>query len=210
MIEMEYFRKTFLDLPRCKAAARALVDAWIENEKVTNPSHRKIIQTIVDRNIEMVHARSESPIETLFFCALSMVFAREAPVDFIMVPTIPGFRDKPPELYTLLGLKQCIHCFMQPTVTISGSDMRPDAVLWNPSRAEFTRPIAVECDGYAFHSTKERFISDRKRDRVFQSEGVDVFRYAGSEIYANPVKVASDFSILLDERLSTVESVPCK
>lgn len=51
----------------------------------------------------------------------------------------------------------------------------------------------VECDGHDFHErTKEQARHDKERDRYFQSLGLLVLRYTGSEIYADPVKCALD------------------
>ncbi|XKH51352.1 endonuclease domain-containing protein [Chryseomicrobium palamuruense] len=45
----------------------------------------------------------------------------------------------------------------------------------------------IECDGHDFHEkTKDQVIKDKKRDRTFQSEGIPIFRFTGSEIYNSP------------------------
>jgi very-short-patch-repair endonuclease len=36
--------------------------------------------------------------------------------------------------------------------------------------------VAVEIDGYAFHSTRDRFEDDRKRDRRLRKAGITVIR----------------------------------
>lgn len=44
--------------------------------------------------------------------------------------------------------------------------------------------LVVECDGHAFHEkTKAQAKKDKTRDRFMQSEGFEVFRYTGSEIW---------------------------
>lgn len=43
-------------------------------------------------------------------------------------------------------------------------------------------PLIVECDGYEFHSTKEQFQRDRKRDRECLLSGYNVMRFTGQEI----------------------------
>jgi len=49
---------------------------------------------------------------------------------------------------------------------------------------ESSKYLVVECDGHAFHEkTKEQAKKDKTRDRFMQSEGFEVFRYAGSEIW---------------------------
>lgn len=51
----------------------------------------------------------------------------------------------------------------------------------------------IECDGHNFHEkTKEQAQRDKERDRHFQSLGLLVLRYSGSEIYRDPLKCALD------------------
>lgn len=46
--------------------------------------------------------------------------------------------------------------------------------------------IAVECDGHDYHErTKQQAAKDRSRDRALQALGLKVFRFTGSEIYAD-------------------------
>jgi hypothetical protein len=51
--------------------------------------------------------------------------------------------------------------------------------------------VAVECDGHDFHEkTKEQAKRDKRRDRNIAGAGMDVVRFSGSEIYANPIEHA--------------------
>lgn len=51
--------------------------------------------------------------------------------------------------------------------------------------------IFVECDGHNFHErTKEQAARDRQKDRAIQRSGIPVFRFTGSEIYADPTNCA--------------------
>lgn len=44
--------------------------------------------------------------------------------------------------------------------------------------------LVVECDGHDWHDrTKEQAAADRSRDRELQTDGLDVFRFTGSEIW---------------------------
>lgn len=45
------------------------------------------------------------------------------------------------------------------------------------------KKYAIECDGYAYHSTQPQITSDNKRMRRLIKEGWIVLRYSGSEIY---------------------------
>lgn len=60
--------------------------------------------------------------------------------------------------------------------------------------------IVVECDGHDFHErTKEQAAKDKSRDRALQTAGYKVFRYTGSEIWANPVKCATEVANCLEQ-----------
>jgi very-short-patch-repair endonuclease len=52
-------------------------------------------------------------------------------------------------------------------------------------RVDFALPelhVAIEIDGFDFHSSREQLISDRRRQREIEAEGWRVIRFAGSEI----------------------------
>lgn len=52
------------------------------------------------------------------------------------------------------------------------------------------KKIIVECDGHEFHEkTKEQAQHDKERDRFLQAEGYPIYRFTGSEIYRNPLKI---------------------
>lgn len=46
--------------------------------------------------------------------------------------------------------------------------------------------IAIECDGKAYHSTKQQLANDRRKDRYLRNEGWRVLRFSGSQIYNDP------------------------
>lgn len=59
----------------------------------------------------------------------------------------------------------------------------------------------IECDGHDFHErTKRQAAHDKTRDRYFQSIGLLVLRYAGSEIFADPLKCANEALELIEDR----------
>lgn len=67
-------------------------------------------------------------------------------------------------------------------------------ILIRPELREQTvvkKEIIVECDGHEFHEkTKIQAARDKKRDRVLQSKGYNVFRFTGSEIYNDAISCA--------------------
>lgn len=53
--------------------------------------------------------------------------------------------------------------------------------------------VLVECDGHEFHErTKAQVARDKKRDRDLATAGWTTLRFTGSEIYADPLKCASE------------------
>ena len=53
--------------------------------------------------------------------------------------------------------------------------------------------IVVECDGHDYHDkTKQQAARDKARDRTITALGFPVFRYTGSEIYANAENLLGD------------------
>jgi len=90
--------------------------------------------------------------------------------------------------YRFIPLDECFHMTLQPkfpNIRVGGRAIRPDIYFWIPSEPQVN--VVVECDGFAYHSDKETFKSDRKRDRALKSAGYDVLRFSGSEIVTDPV-----------------------
>jgi Protein of unknown function (DUF559) len=64
------------------------------------------------------------------------------------------------------------------------------------------RKLVLECDGFDFHDrTREKASRDRERDRSLQSLGYRVYRYTGSDIWADVFKGAEEVAeTLMDDR----------
>jgi len=77
-----------------------------------------------------------------------------------------------------------------PGIIVDGKSIRVDAYIWDPEDDEYG--LVLECDGYEFHSEKQTFKRDRKRDRQIGSSGLRVLRFSGSEIYNSPIEVAAE------------------
>lgn len=61
--------------------------------------------------------------------------------------------------------------------------------------------VVVECDGHNFHErTKEQAAKDRKRDRVLQEMGFNVFRFTGSELWRDPMGCAEQVAQFLSKK----------
>lgn len=81
-----------------------------------------------------------------------------------------------------------VHLIPQSVLTLSGRTIRPDLAIWFP--ADDSARLLIECDGYEFHSSRDKFRSDRARDRELLELGYRVLRYSGSEIKEDPVRLA--------------------
>jgi very-short-patch-repair endonuclease len=63
------------------------------------------------------------------------------------------------------------------------------------------KKMIVECDGHDFHEkTKEQARHDKERDRNLQSLGYFVYRYTGSELYADVFRGAAEVVHVLTGR----------
>jgi hypothetical protein len=103
--------------------------------------------------------------------------------------------------YRYLPLSSLFHMSIQPkfpAIRVNGRSIRPDIYFWIPDRPDIK--IIVECDGYQYHSSKERFTGDRQRDRKLSALGYSVLRFSGSEIHRDPPAVAGE----LAERLAEI------
>ncbi|MEG0926788.1 endonuclease domain-containing protein [Chryseobacterium sp.] len=77
-----------------------------------------------------------------------------------------------------------------PNFKIDNKSIRPDILVWCPGNKKIK--LIVECDGFQFHSSKQSFENDRRRDRLLKLNGYEVIRYSGSEIFRDPVGVSED------------------
>jgi hypothetical protein len=143
----------------------------------------------------MQEVPGDSEIEKLFFMALWMrvrigaceyrelLVAREAE-KVVSLQTVDNASVAP---------KEC-RLILQPQVKIA--NRRVDFVLYaydwrnefgpDPKPGEWRRLI-IECDGHNFHErTKEQAAKDRAKDRQAVLDGVDCFRFTGSELWRDP------------------------
>ena len=103
--------------------------------------------------------------------------------------------------YGLLPFRYAHHMTLQagfPKSQDRNRGMRVDAFIWHPNDPAVN--IVVECDGYAFHSDKKAFISDRQRDRLLVREGHTVMRFSGAEILSDPALAVRDLYRYLIDR----------
>ena len=104
--------------------------------------------------------KCESPIEALFYSALEFMKAHN---NFVLQDQ---FRI---EQQVVIG------------------DYRADFLFNIRDEQGRNRRVVVELDGHDFHErTKEQAARDKARDRFMLCEGVEVMRFAGTEVWANP------------------------
>lgn len=110
--------------------------------------------------------------------------------------------------YGMLPFRHAYHLTLQagfPKNGLRTSNVRVDALIWHPNDPRLG--VAVECDGYAFHSDRKTFAADRRRDRLLIREGHTVMRFSGSEIMADPALAVRDLYEYLGKReLGTAQS----
>ena len=63
---------------------------------------------------------------------------------------------------------------------IRGMGYKPQTRVWPPN---IQSTIAVECDGYDFHSSQEQKDYDKNRDAYFLENGIKTIRFTGKEIH---------------------------
>ena len=60
--------------------------------------------------------------------------------------------------------------------------------------------VAVEVDGYAFHSGRDSFERDRRRDQILLAAGITVLRVTWRQLTTEPLAVAASLAAALAER----------
>nr|WP_320000073.1 DUF559 domain-containing protein [uncultured Draconibacterium sp.] len=88
-----------------------------------------------------------------------------------------------------------------PDIIVNKKGITVDLLFWKLSDEKFK--LVVECDGFKWHKSKEYFTNDRKRDRLLKSNGYDVIRFSGSEIYNDPVNVAVEIYEYISEHYNS-------
>jgi hypothetical protein len=81
-----------------------------------------------------------------------------------------------------------------PRLSVDSKSVRSDCLLYVPSM-DFQ--LALEFDGYEFHSDRASFVRDRKKDRALSDARVLTRRYSGKEINEAPFKASFDVAKML-------------
>ena len=93
---------------------------------------------------------------------------------------------------------QNLKFYPQVSVNIKGKAYRLDfAFLLNEGNnegVETRKKVAIECDGYDFHSTPQQFNKDRERQRLLSSNDWIVLNYSGSQINGGKIDFREEFN----------------
>lgn len=141
----------------------------------------KIKESEFSQNIfcELVEGKITSPIEDLFFIACNVLCAAE----YVEVNHGPERAED--------GLwRHGIGIFISPQFSVG--KYRVDFVIsYNGNNKTECTGIAVELDGHEFHDKdKTQRAYEKARDRFLVKSGYKVLHFTGSEVVADPYKVA--------------------
>lgn len=149
------------------------------------------------------HARHcESVLERVFLQAYLRHLGRDS-TDFTrtiaVALTVDGCeRTAAGLLESASGIERVDAVVLQPEL----GRYRADFLVWRAFADESgpieSQRLVVECDGHDFHcQTKAQGERDRVRDRYLTAMGFAVFRFHGSELWANPARAAVQVDELL-------------
>lgn len=164
------------------------------------------VRTVVERACADVMCWPESPIERLLLFAMAKRFCTwwgGVTIAFGDARRTFGFREDA----TIIRVQEQIeqyradflieytdrHCDYEDAGV---EEWDEDAQMMLPKLRRInesvdTYKLVVECDGHEFHErTKDQAKRDRSRDRTMMLGGLDVFRFTGSEIWADPCACA--------------------
>lgn len=81
----------------------------------------------------------------------------------------------------------------------------------HPYRLDFALPrlgIAIELDGYEWHSSRAAFVKDRQRQRDLEMNGWQVIRFAGSEVKQDPQRCVMTVAAYVRRRRQQMAATP--
>jgi very-short-patch-repair endonuclease len=133
-----------------------------------------------DMYCQVIEGQMQSPIEHLFLIACHAMCALQC----VEINPDPLINDD----YELDSAKG-FYIHQQAMISKYRVDFLIFQIGWAPSKM-FT-PVIVELDGHAFHDkNKEQRAYEKARDRALVRDGYKVLHFTGSEVNADPFKVA--------------------
>jgi very-short-patch-repair endonuclease len=154
----------------------------------------------------------ESPIEQLMGAALlfwlksrEMAEWNSGRTKMFQVMPVGRFEELNPDWQTRFGGRHGIQIHPQFPIGKYTADFFVEVVDWRQTHVMGV----IECDGHDYHErTKQQAQHDKARDRYFQSLGLIVLRYTGSEIHKNPMKAAYSAMEILQNRADAAGRSP--
>lgn len=111
--------------------------------------------------------------------AVDGLLCTESPIEKLLAGAILGWCEHNDIGYVAIGTQKVIGPY------------RADILL----TADDGRKLVVECDGAAFHGSREQVARDKKRDRYCAARGINVMRFSGAEIKRNPCACAAEVGL---------------
>lgn len=140
---------------------------------------RMQVDRFSDFVVSIVRTELKSPIEDLFYIA----FCTQVEAEFqVLNPRYVGNGNG--------GVKDGDGVYIKPQYKIG--NYRADFLVYQNGLLEHpTTPVVVELDGHDFHDKdKHQRTYEKSRDRFLVKQGYKVLHFTGSEVVADPYKVA--------------------
>lgn len=200
LYEGDAFPKPFLsgslDSHARESAKYVLDDPLLAESFIAAIMHRKIFLTSI--SLKDYLATCESPIEVAMATALWVVGEHLVGQVEIQSNIFPA---KVPEHEVLAIQPQAEIGQYRVDFLLHYRILRPvveDGKIIKD--AEPYKRMVVECDGHDYHEkTKQQARRDKERDRLMQSMGISVFRFAGSELWEDVFGCATQAIVALTQ-----------
>lgn len=151
------------------------------------------MQTCFYRSLRL-YEKCESPIERLF--VLAFKYAGESTYENYACPVrfILGESDKITDGASIY--------WIEPQVKFDKYRIDFKITLTDDFfHGTYRSSVFIECDGHDFHErTKEQAKHDRTKDRLIQKKGETIFRFTGSELWADPFKCVAEVMTALSDK----------
>ena len=93
----------------------------------------------------------------------------------------------------------------------NGKKYRLDFYFIVKYKNQETKYYGIECDGHEFHQkTKEQVEYDNQRQRDLQSEGIEIIRFSGSEIWKQPQKCVEEVKKIILSNCKYISNISTK
>jgi very-short-patch-repair endonuclease len=167
----------------------ATVEEALADEEPTAAAAVQVLATAHVRRLadEVNSQPCGSPLERVMLHALLSVGTIMCDWGIAFASCAEGAHEEP-AVTALQQLTVCCQHIVKP--------YRADFLLtfhtWSRAGRLVRPSVVVEVDGHNFHErTKEQARHDRSRDRAMQESGLLVFRFTGSEVFADPIACAA-------------------